>query len=246
MHQNPNAIQAAPVPNSVSEVGSGTAGGGTSPVVPLNPVGTSTGGSPNGPLLVSTDGGATWVARNIIPSSAGDLNTFDVTIRFNSAGTVLYLGMLRDPTVNLEVARTTDMTFSTAMTVLEADKEGIAKQGAGEREALPLPCGKNCAGLADARFIARGESQDHLMDARSLCRGDDILRRCIGSETRDVLRDRAVEELDFLRQIANVAAEDLRRPKSQRGAIETNCAILAHHAGCFAGMLRGALTPSSR
>src|SRR6187455_3236789 len=32
------------------------------------------GGSPNGPLLVSTDGGATWVARNIIPSSAGGLN----------------------------------------------------------------------------------------------------------------------------------------------------------------------------
>ena len=74
--------------------------------------------SPNGPMLVSTDGGTTWAANNIIPSNPSGLNTFDVTIRFNSAGTALYLGMLRDPGGNLEVARTTDMTLTTAMTVL--------------------------------------------------------------------------------------------------------------------------------
>ena len=72
-------------------------------------------GSPNGPLLVSTDGGATWSTSNIIPSSAGGLNTFDVTIGFNSAGTAFYAGLLRDSTVALEVERTTDVTFNTTL-----------------------------------------------------------------------------------------------------------------------------------
>lgn len=76
----------------------------------------------NGPLLVSFDGGTTWVARGIIPSAAGGLNTFDVTIRFNTGGSTLYAGMLRDPTVNLEIVRTTDMTFSTPMTLLNTPR----------------------------------------------------------------------------------------------------------------------------
>src|SRR4030095_8367572 len=44
----------------------------------------------NGPLLVSNDGGNTWAAQGVIPSAAGGLNTFDVTIRFNTSGTALY------------------------------------------------------------------------------------------------------------------------------------------------------------
>jgi hypothetical protein len=76
-------------------------------------------GSPNGPLLVSTDGGATWLARNVIPSFPGSFfNTGDVTIHFNSAGSALYAGILRAGTGNLEVVRTTDMTLNTPMTVL--------------------------------------------------------------------------------------------------------------------------------
>src|ERR1700730_16732647 len=76
-------------------------------------------GSPNGPLLVSTDGGATWLARNIIPSFPGSFfNTGDVTLRFNSAGSALYAGILRAGTGNLEAIRTTDMTLNTPMNVL--------------------------------------------------------------------------------------------------------------------------------
>ncbi|HEY0558302.1 MAG TPA: choice-of-anchor D domain-containing protein [Thermoanaerobaculia bacterium] len=74
------------------------------------------GGSPNGPLLVSTDGGVTWGTSNVIPSSPGGLNTFDATIGFNSAGTAFYAGLLRDSTVALEVDRTTDLTFNTVLT----------------------------------------------------------------------------------------------------------------------------------
>ena len=47
-------------------------------------------GKPNGPLLVSTDGGSTWVERDIIPSSPGSFyNTGDITIHayaIDSAG----------------------------------------------------------------------------------------------------------------------------------------------------------------
>lgn len=77
-------------------------------------------GSPNGPLFVSTDGGSTWVARNIIPSAPGSFfNTGDITIRFNSAGTALYGGILRAGTFGfLDVIATTDMTLTTPMTVL--------------------------------------------------------------------------------------------------------------------------------
>lgn len=80
-------------------------------------------GSPNGPLFVSTDGGATWVARNIIPSSPGSFyNTGDITIRFNGTGTALYGAILRAGTGKLEVIRTTDMTLSTPMTVLNTPR----------------------------------------------------------------------------------------------------------------------------
>ena len=51
--------------------------------------------SPNGPMLVSFDGGTTWAWRNIIPSSPGAFfNTGDITIRFNTTGTRLYAGIL--------------------------------------------------------------------------------------------------------------------------------------------------------
>ncbi|HSB08842.1 MAG TPA: choice-of-anchor D domain-containing protein [Blastocatellia bacterium] len=81
-------------------------------------------GSPNGPMLVSFDGGATWVARNIIPSSPGAFfNTGDITLRFNSSGTALYAGILRaGPPGGLQIITTTDMMFNTPMTVLNTPR----------------------------------------------------------------------------------------------------------------------------
>lgn len=79
-------------------------------------------GSANGPLLVSTDGGNTWVTRNVIPSTPGGLNTFDITIHFNGAGTALYAGLLRDNTVQLEIQRTTDMTLNTPLTAVNTPR----------------------------------------------------------------------------------------------------------------------------
>ncbi len=75
-------------------------------------------GSPNGPLLVSFDGGSTWLWRNIIPSSPGAFfNTGDITLRFNTSGTALYAGILRvGPPGGLQIIITTDMTLNTPMT----------------------------------------------------------------------------------------------------------------------------------
>jgi hypothetical protein len=78
-------------------------------------------GSPNGPLLVSTDNGSTWIASNIIPSSAGaSLNTGDITIQFDSSGGAFYAGILRIPDFyHLQVLRTTDTTLATPLDILE-------------------------------------------------------------------------------------------------------------------------------
>lgn len=84
-------------------------------VTPISP-------SCNGPLLVSTDGGTTWTTQNVIPSACGGLNTFDVTIRFNTAGTAFYAGLLRDSTVQLEIQRTTDMTLTTALAAVNTPR----------------------------------------------------------------------------------------------------------------------------
>ena len=76
-------------------------------------------GSPNGPLLVSFDGGTTWVWRNIIPSSPGSLfNTGDITLTFNTSGTTLYAGILgTGGPGGLQIIQTTDLLFNTPMTL---------------------------------------------------------------------------------------------------------------------------------
>jgi len=83
---------------------------------------TTPAGSSNGQLLVSFDGGSTWVERNVIPSAPGNFNSFDITIGFNSAGTAFYAGYIRNPTFNLEISRTTDLTFNTPLTVLNSPR----------------------------------------------------------------------------------------------------------------------------
>jgi len=79
--------------------------------------------SPNGPLLVSFDGGTTWAWRNIIPSSPGAFfNTGDITIRFNTTGTRLYAGILRAGGAGLQIIQTNDMNLNTPMTVLNTPR----------------------------------------------------------------------------------------------------------------------------
>jgi hypothetical protein len=75
-------------------------------------------GSPNAPVYVSFDGGNTWVLRMIVPSNPGDYyGTYDITLRF-SPSSLLYAGILRAPTSNMEILRTSDLLLNTPMTIL--------------------------------------------------------------------------------------------------------------------------------
>ena len=94
--------------------------------------------------------------------------------------------------------------------LVEDDEERVAIERAGQRDALALAGGERGAALADLRRVAVGEVKDEVMDARRLRRLDDLLRLRVRVETGDVLGDRAGEELDVLRQVADVLAERCR------------------------------------
>ncbi len=74
-------------------------------------------GSSNGPLLVSFDGGNTWVARNVIPGCSGCLNTGDITIHYVSANSDFYAGIL-SALGGMRVLRSTDPTLATVFSSL--------------------------------------------------------------------------------------------------------------------------------
>jgi hypothetical protein len=75
-------------------------------------------GGPRAPIFVSTDGGNTWTLNSIVPSSAGTSPTHDISLGFASASGILYGGILRHPTGNFEILRTSAFTTPTPMQIL--------------------------------------------------------------------------------------------------------------------------------
>jgi hypothetical protein len=69
------------------------------------------------PIYVSTDGGATWGLRNVVPGN-GSFGTSDITVGYAGAAGTLYAGTLNGQTVHLQILRTTAPTSTTPMTVL--------------------------------------------------------------------------------------------------------------------------------
>ena len=67
------------------------------------------------PVYVSSDAGATWSLRSIVPGGPG---TADITVGFGSRGGALYAGILNYTTTNLNVLRATNPFALTPMTVL--------------------------------------------------------------------------------------------------------------------------------
>lgn len=93
------------------------------PANPLQIVGTAFTpdpmGGPNAPIYISSDGGQTWLLNSIVPSSAGSgSGTFDITPRFSTTTNNLYIGILRDPTGNFQILRTSNFLSPTTMTIL--------------------------------------------------------------------------------------------------------------------------------
>ncbi|MFF2029334.1 hypothetical protein [Arthrobacter sp. NPDC058192] len=69
------------------------------------------------PIYVSTNGGATWSLRNVVPGN-GSAGTGDISVGFATSGGVLYAGTLNGSTGHLQILRTGGFTSTTPMTVL--------------------------------------------------------------------------------------------------------------------------------
>src|SRR5919204_6224215 len=72
-------------------------------------------GSGNAPIYVSTDGGATWSLDVCVP---GGNMTGDISLRFGGTTGVLYAGILRQDTGNMDILRAPSFPPLGVMTVL--------------------------------------------------------------------------------------------------------------------------------
>jgi hypothetical protein len=70
---------------------------------------------PRAPIFVSTDGGASWSLRSVVPGGA---QTLDISVSFASRGGALYAGTLSAADANLNVLRTANPFGLSAMTLL--------------------------------------------------------------------------------------------------------------------------------
>src|SRR5438270_7237544 len=70
------------------------------------------------PIYVSTDGGSHWTLMRILPGTDPAQGTHDVTLRFGGTSGILYAGILRGDTGELNILRTADFTVATPMTLL--------------------------------------------------------------------------------------------------------------------------------
>jgi hypothetical protein len=75
-------------------------------------------GGANAPIYVSTDGGATWSLRNVVPGNDTFVGTHDITVGFATSGGMLYAGTLNGSTSDMQILRTSNFTSTTPMTVL--------------------------------------------------------------------------------------------------------------------------------
>ncbi|MFF9850716.1 hypothetical protein [Streptomyces litmocidini] len=85
-------------------------------------------GGPLAPVYVSTDGGNTWVMRNIVPGGALGLGTGDISVGFASKGGTLYAGILNgqaavEDILRMQVLRSPGISSTAPMEVLVSRDE---------------------------------------------------------------------------------------------------------------------------
>ena len=98
-----------------------------------------------------------------------------------------------------------------------------AEHRPGEADALPLAARERRALRPDLGGVALGQAQDHLVHAGELRRLDHGFVGRVG-QARDVVAHGAGEQLDVLRQVADMAAEVGRDPSVHLGAVEADMA----------------------
>ena len=83
--------------------------------------------------------------------------------------------------------------------LIEDQDRRIFQNGAGNREALPLPPGQFLSPLADNGVVARSEIEDEVVGIGRVGCGFDLLARGIRLAQQQVLGDGAVEQVGILR-----------------------------------------------
>ena len=97
--------------------------------------------------------------------------------------------------------------------LVEQNDRCVAHQRARDRDALALPAGELQALLADLRVITLRERRDEIMRMRRLGGGDDLVLARPRLAQRDVVADRAAEQIDVLAHIGELMAQRLARAR---------------------------------
>ena len=115
---------------------------------------------------------------------------------------------LREPVERL-LHESLRLVVERARRLVEHEDRRVAQHRARDRDALLLAAGEAVAALADDGVVALGQRRDHVMDARRLRRGLDLLVGRVRLREAEVLAHRRVEEIRLLRDDADEVAERL-------------------------------------
>ena len=124
-------------------------------------------GGANAPIFISTDGGATWSLRNVVPgNNAAGFPTKDITVAFGTGGGTLYAAILRgdSTTRRMQILRSPGFAGIAAMAVLSdrtgPDQPWVVAQTAANADRLWV--GNNAIGTGTTQTA----TVDHSADAR--------------------------------------------------------------------------------
>ena len=103
---------------------------------------------------------------------------------------------------------------------VEQDDGRVLDQRARDGDALALAAGKLQAVLADRGVVADRKAFDEIVRVGGLCRGDDFLFAGAELAERDVVADRAAEQVHDLAHIGDVLAQRAARDRGDVLAVD--------------------------
>ena len=109
--------------------------------------------------------------------------------------------------------------------LVEHNEKGVAKERARQSDALSLSARERFSSFADRGVIAVRQPEDHIVCAGGAGRTQHSIGIRLDAHSCDVFRDGAVEQLDRLRDEADMLAELLRIPVVERGTVQAHVAL---------------------
>ena len=118
------------------------------------------------------------------------------------------------------------MTPSSALVASSRMSRRGLRISARDADQLALAGGQTAAALAEPGIVARGQTLDEIVRADELGGGDHPLELAVDSAERDVLGNRAREQLHLLGHHSDLLAEHRRRPQAQIEVVEQDASAL--------------------